>query len=139
MSHISKIEVKIQSLEDLKQACHRLGFEFIENQQTYKWYGRWVGDQPLPEGISQESLGKCHHAIKIPGCEYEIGVVRIENHYILLWDSWKKGGLTARINQDAGILKQAYTVERVKAEARRKNYRVVEQKTTQGLRLVLTV
>jgi hypothetical protein len=139
MSHISKIELKIQSLEDLKQACHRLGFEFIENQQTYQWYGHWVGDQPLPEGITQDQLGKCDHAIRVPNCEYEIGVVKTGDHFILLWDSWKKGGLTAQIGQDAGILKQAYTAERVRSEARRKNYRVVEQKTTQGLRLVLTI
>ena len=59
MSHISKIELEIQSLEDLKLACKRLGFTFIENQNTYQWYGRWVGDSPLPEGINIDDLGKC--------------------------------------------------------------------------------
>jgi hypothetical protein len=39
MSHISKIELVIQSLEDLKEACRQLGFEFMENQKTYKWFG----------------------------------------------------------------------------------------------------
>ncbi len=57
MSHISKIELVIHSLEDLKEACRQLGFEFMKNQNTYKWYGRWVGDTPLPEGINIEDIG----------------------------------------------------------------------------------
>ena len=35
MSHISKIELVIHSLEDLKEACRQLGFEFMKNQKTY--------------------------------------------------------------------------------------------------------
>ncbi len=34
MSHISKIELVIHSLEDLKEACRQLGFEFMKNQKT---------------------------------------------------------------------------------------------------------
>ena len=71
MSHISKIELVIQSLADLKEACRQLGFEFIENQKTFKWYGRWVGDTPIPEGINIEDIGKCDHAIKVSGCVVE--------------------------------------------------------------------
>ena len=66
MSHISKIELVIHSLEDLKEACRQLGFEFMENQKTYKWFGRWVGDTPLPEGVKIEDIGKCDHAIRVP-------------------------------------------------------------------------
>ena len=90
MSHVSKIELEIQSLEDLKLACKRLGFIFQENQQTYKWYGRSVGDYPLPEGITVDALGHCDHAIT-PECAYEIGVVKRGSKYILLWDSWHAG------------------------------------------------
>ena len=56
MSHIAKIELKIQSLEDLKTACKQLGLKFCENEKTYKWFGKWIGDAPLPEGIHQEDL-----------------------------------------------------------------------------------
>ena len=66
MSHISKIELEITDPETLKLACERLGLNFIENQTIYKWYGTWVGDTPLPEGISIDDLGKCHHAIRVP-------------------------------------------------------------------------
>ena len=138
MSHISKIELVIHSLEDLKDACRQLGFEFIKNQKTFKWYGRWVGDTPLPEGIKIEDLGKCDHAIRVPGCDYEVGIVKRGDHYILLWDYYSEGGLEVKIGPNAGKIKQAYTVARVRKEARRKGYRVLEKKIDQSIRLVLT-
>ncbi len=139
MSHISKIELEIQSLEDLKLACKRLGFIFQENQKTYQWYGRFVGDSPIPEGINIEDLGKCDHAIKVPECTYEIGVVKRGSKYILLWDSWHTGGLEKKIGPDAGLLKQAYTIERIRHEAKRKKYQVKEIQNDQSMRLVLRV
>jgi len=139
LSHVAKIELEINSLEDLKEACRQLGFTFCQNQKTYAWYGRSVGDYPLPEGFSVEDLGNCDHAIKVPGCQYEIGIVRRGLNYILLWDSWYQGGLEKKIGKNAGILKQAYSVTRIKHEARIKNYRVIEQKKDQGIRLVLRV
>jgi len=139
MSHISKIELVIHSLEDLKEACRQLGFEFVENQKTFKWYGSWAGDTPIPESIDIEDIGKCDHAIKVSGCKYEVGVIRRGDHYILLWDHYYVGGLSKIIGPNAGILKQAYTVARVRKEARQKGYRIREKKIDQGVRLVLTV
>jgi hypothetical protein len=139
MSHISKIELVIQSLENLKEACHKLGFEFMENQKSYRWFGRWVGDTPIPEGIDIKDIGKCDHAIRVPDCEYEIGIVRRGDHYILLWDYYQAGGLVQKIGINAGIIKQAYTVARVQKKARLKGYRVRERKMDQGVRLVLSM
>jgi len=141
MSHISKIEIVIHSLADLKDACGKLGFQFMENQKTFKWYGTGnrVANSTLPEGVSAEDMGKCDHAIRVVECEYEIGVIRQGSHYILLWDHYSLGGLTKIIGPNAGKLKQAYTVSRVRKEARRKGYRVIEKKMDQGVRLVLTV
>ena len=34
MSHISKIELVIHSLEDLKEACRQLGFEFVDTEKV---------------------------------------------------------------------------------------------------------
>ncbi len=138
MSHISKVEVKIDSLDLLKEACQRLGFEFRPNQRHYKWYGRWTGDTPLPDGIREEDLGKCDHAVHVPGCAYEIGVVKQGNYYILLWDDRHRGGLKKKTGEGAGILKQAYAVCRVRAQARLQSYRVREIKTPAGIRLVLS-
>jgi hypothetical protein len=139
LSHIAKIELEILSLEDLKSACKILGFNFIENQKTYQWYGRWVGDSPLPEGIALEDLGKCDHTIRIQDCSYEIGIVKRGSKYILLWDSWHTGGLEQKIGKEAGILKQAYTIERIKRESKRKKYQVREIRNDQSVRLVLKV
>jgi len=96
-----------------------------------------VGDSPLPEGITTEELGKCTHAIQVPDCRYEIGVVKRGSKFILLWDSWSSGGLEKKIGVNAGILKQAYSVERIKREAMLKRYRFTEQKVEKGIRLVL--
>ena len=139
MSHISKIELEITDLESLKAACKRLGFTFQEYQKTYQWYGRWVGDTKLPEGILESDLGKCDHAIQVPECSYEIGIVRRGSKYTLLWDSWHAGGLEKKIGVGASVLKQAYTVERVKREALRKKFRICEQNINNTVRLVLMV
>ncbi len=139
MSHIAKIELEITDIETLKLVCERLGLQFIENQTSYSWYGTWVGDSPLPEGITHYDLGKCDHAIRVPGAQYEIGVVRRDKKYTLLWDFWHQGGLEQRIGKNAGLLKQAYTIERVRMEARLKGHRISEQKAEKGIRLVLRV
>lgn len=139
MSHIAKIELEIKDLQALKSACKAMGFEFRENQQTYEWYGRWVGDSPLPDGINKDDLGKCSHAIRIPGCQYEIGVVQQGVAFTLLWDFWHAGGLLQKIGQNAGILKQAYTLERVRREALLKRYQIKESKIDNGVRIALTM
>ena len=139
MSHVAKIELEINDVETLKLACERLGLQFIENQRSYEWYGSWVGDTPLPEGITLADFGKCDHAIKVPGAQYEIGIVQRDKKYILLWDYWHRGGLEEKLGKNAGRLKQAYAIERVRKEARIKGHRICEQKTNQGIRLVLRV
>ncbi len=137
MSHIAKIEVEIQSIEILKAVCQRLGLEFVENQTTYKWFGRYVGDTQLPEDIQEQDIGRCDHAIRVPKCKYEIGVVQKGNRYQLYWDSWISGGLEKKLGINAGLLKQAYAVEKVKIEAKLKGYRVKEKRIKDRVRLVL--
>ena len=137
MSHISKIELEIRDLESLKQACKKLGFQFMENQNHYIWYGKWVGNQPLPDGINEKDLGKCTHAIHVPAAVFEIGVVQRGKSFILLWDSWIGGGLQKYIGTEAGILRQAYAIASVKKESRRKGYRITEKRMKKGVRLSL--
>ena len=139
MSHVAKIELEIQDLETLKLACQRLNLEFVENQLTYRWYGRYVGDAPLPEGFTVEDLGKCQHAIRVPNASYEIGVVQRQGKYQLLWDNWQSGGLERVLGSGAGRLKQAYAIERVAKEARLKGYRLCEKQMNNTVQLVITV
>jgi hypothetical protein len=138
MSHVARIALEIKDLCTLKQACARLGFELVEGRKTYKWYGSYMKDYPLPEGFSPEDLGKCDHAIRVPGAAYEVGVVKRNGRYLLLWDFWQDGGLEPRLGKNAGRLKQAYAIARATVEARRKGYQVQEQRTRQGIRLTLT-
>lgn len=139
MSHVSKIELEIRSLQDLKTACRSLGLEFKEHQKTYAWFGRFMGDYPLPENITKEDLGKCDHAISVPGCRYEIGVLKKDQNYHLLWDFWQEGGLEEVLGKDAGKLKQAYACARIKREAVSKNLHVTEKRMDKAIRLQLSI
>jgi len=120
MSHVTTIECEIKDLEALKAACEKAGLEFRENQKTYKWYGTHVGDYPLPEGFTKEDLGKCDHAIGVPGKKgaYEIGVVKQGDKYTMLWDFWNGGyGLEAVAGKDCENVTDAYATEVALKEA----------------------
>ena len=133
ISHITSLELEIKDLASLQAACKRLGWEFAEGQDTYSWYGTFVGDEPLPADTTVEELGHCEHAIKVPGCEYEIGVVRKANRWILRWDYWSSGGLQAVLGSNGGIIKQAYGIEHSRRVLVKQGYRVIgEQRLADG-------
>jgi len=144
MSHFSRIDLKITDLNCLKKAVKRLGGEFRENQTSYKWWGRYMGDSPLPEGLTVNDLGKCDHAISFPGkAQYEIGVVKSKTkpkNYELLYDYWQSGGLNQVVGQNAGLLKQAYGIEAAKTQALLSGYTTTERKEKDGsVKLVISV
>jgi hypothetical protein len=139
MSHVTTIDLKIKSLEALKGACERLGLQWKEGQKTYKWYGRYMRDYQLPEWMKEEDLGKCTHAISVPGAEYEIGIIEREGEVKLLWDFWQSGGLERKLGKGAGLLKQAYAVEMAKIQARRKGFSVYEKLSEDGKSIQLTM
>lgn len=125
MSHVTTIHCEDEyDIASLKQMCHDMGWTFCENQRTYKWFGRHVGDYPVPEGFTLEDMGKCDHAIRIPGAAYEIGVVKKGDKWKLVWDFWGSGGLPQKLGKNAEVLKQAYRTAKVKTTARkhRKRY-----------------
>ena len=119
MSHISKIELEVKDIAVLIKACKKLGLKFVQNQETFKWYGR-------------ES--SCNHAIEVPGAAYEIGVVRRDDQYDLNCDFYDRN-IENAIGRKGGLLKQAYAVAKTRTEARRKGYSVIERKTDTGIRL----
>lgn len=93
-SHVATIDCEIRDLDALEIACRRLGLEFRHGQQTYRWFGEFVGDAPLPKGMTAEDLGKCDHAIAVPDNDraYEIGVRQNEDGtYTLAWDFFNGG------------------------------------------------
>lgn len=140
MSHVAVIKAEIKSLNSLKKACQRLGLRFKENQKTYRWYGRHVGDYPIPEGFTINDMGKCEHAIEVPGAEYDVGIVRDpnnKNNYRLMWDFWRSGHLKDKLGNDAWKLTQAYEIEHAKYTAKLQGKIVREKVMDDRIRLVV--
>ena len=119
MSHISKIELGVKDLKILGQACDALGLRLINDQKTFRWYGK---------------NADCDHCIEVPGADYQIGVIRNEHAYELSCDFYDRN-LERVIGSKGGLLKQAYAVAKTRVEARRKGYSVLEQKTEHSIRL----
>jgi hypothetical protein len=104
MSHVAVVKSEINDnepvgsgIEALKRACKRLGLDFREGQKTWNWFGEWVNDYhgedaAYRHGISPAEYGKCEHAIRLPGCAYEIGVKKLPNgNYTLVYDFYGPG------------------------------------------------
>jgi hypothetical protein len=144
MSHVTTVSIKIKDLQALKAAIKEFGAEWIEGRKEYNWWGVSVGDTPLPEGMTKEMLGKCDHVIKLPGVNYEIGVVKMPaGHYTLAYDSYDYGRGPNRVPADGGKLlakfgdglkklTQAYAVAKATIEAKAKGWIVNRQTLGNG-------
>jgi hypothetical protein len=132
MSHIAECKAQLKSFDALEAAARRLGGSLIRGQKTYKWFGRWVGDTKMPEGMTKADLGKCDHAIRFPGATYEVGVrAQKDGSFTLAWDWWNTGGLLPIMGDpQAGRFVQAYGIEAAKRAALRRGYSTRE--TTQA-------
>lgn len=132
MSHVTTIDpTEKYDLPSLKQMCKSEGWEFIEGKKTFAWFGRHVGDYPLPESFNISDMGKCDHAIHIPGCKYEVGVVKKGNQHMLLYDFYAPGGLKVALGNGAGLLKQAYGIAKAQVACRQKG-RSWQKQTVKG-------
>lgn len=125
MSHVAQVEgLEIHDLAALGEACAALGLELVLGQKTYRWYGRSVGDFPLPAGFTAAELGHCEHAIRVPGSKatYEVGVVSRRDAngqalpgFTLLWDFWNRGyGMMDKVGAGCGLLRQQYAAAGVR-------------------------
>lgn len=143
MSHLSDISgIEVRDLECLEAAAKQCGLELRRDQKTYKWFGRHVGDYPMPEGMTAADLGKCDHALSVvgrPGA-YEVGVVkRPDGTLRLLWDFWDGGkGLEAAVGKDGGRLLQEYSAAVQMKQARRNGHRCTRTTLPDG-RTLLTL
>jgi len=128
MSHVDQIEFEEKwDLDTLKEMCEAEGWRFLEGRRTYEWFGTHVGDYPVPEGFSLAEMGKCDHAIDV-GAKYQLGVVRKGGEWRLVWDFWKTGGLPEVLGPGAGVLKQSYSLAKVRRECRRRRLRFRERR-----------
>lgn len=127
MSHVVKVELLVKDLDALAVAANKCGCELVRNQKTYKWYGRFMGDYQMPEGMTENDLGKCDHAIRVKGAAshtYEVGVIKNKNSegYSLFYDFFQGGyGLEEKVGKQMGLLKQEYTVQAILNKVKNKS------------------
>lgn len=142
MSHIAQIKCEILDLNILKKAVENFGGQLKLNQKTHKWYGRWVGDTPMPDGMTVEELGKCDHAISFPNAQYEIGVIKDKynpNKYNLFYDYYFSGGLDKVVGEGAGRLVAQYEMEQVMNTAIIKGKTFIQNFDNKNKKLTLTI
>lgn len=135
MSHVATIELTITSLESLLAAAQSCGLE-VRQKTSYKWYGTSVGDYPIPEGFTAESLGKCDFALGVRGnsSAYEIGVVKRNGTYTLLYDFWGVHGraLQAKIGVNGVNLKKEYVKVESISKLKKEGYTFQSENTVNG-------
>lgn len=99
MSHISTIELRVESIAALTAAGKRLGFT-LEPAVKFNWYGDFAGDTPesralIAAGVDPREYEKCAYVLKREGAfegAYNIGVVKLDDGaYELRIDSWGNG------------------------------------------------
>lgn len=116
MSHVSQYETEagkpfITCLLSIATAAERLGLK-VEEKADYRWFGKHVGDWPLPEGWTASELG--HNAVLVLSMsaekkkemgiygDYEIGVVPDKKNpgaFTLMYDFF---GQASRLDQIVG-------------------------------------
>lgn len=133
MSHVTTLELAVDDLNALEEACQLLGLELMRGQKTYKWYGTWMQDYDTADaafrnGIKPEDYGKCEHALRVKGNNesYEVGIVRRADGTLgIIYDLWAGGrGLEAAIGRGATKLREEYSLAVAMAKTRRKGFRV---------------
>jgi hypothetical protein len=113
------LAVQLRDLNVLRAVCRWRGWEFRTGQKTYRWFGWWLGPGPPPA-----ELGRCAHAIGIPGCLYEIGLIDRGDHWLPVWDRGATGGLEAALGPNGRRLWRSYGIEKVRREARQRGHTV---------------
>ena len=145
MSHVVTIKTVLKDIDAVEAVCKELGLTFKENQRTYSWWGTSVGDYPLPKGFTKEDLGKCDHAIGIPGTDWEVGVVKLrdgQEGYTLIFDFFGSRGqpiLQALGGEQANKFSQLYGVHVATMQAQKRGLRVIRNVQPTGvIRLQIT-
>jgi hypothetical protein len=133
MSHYSEVEIELADEGCLVAALGRLGFEGkVEVHKTPQALYGYQGDAREQKAhiiIRRQHVGQAANDLgfeRQPDGKYRVWVSDYDVKYNKYDNAWM------------GRLKQAYGVEKARAEARKKGYRVSEQKLDDGrIRLVL--
>lgn len=111
MSHVVSVNVVVKDLTALEQACKELGLQFMRGQTTQKYYS---------------GTSTCLHAIKVPGTDWEIGLLKAKTGkgFELAYDNYGPSGQTIAKMLGNGLekLKQGYAVAKATLEAKAKGW-----------------
>jgi hypothetical protein len=138
MSHVTTIDIDIHDLDALAIACEDCECDLTRGQKQYRWYGRHVGDYPLPQGFKAEDMGRCEHAItsRDKHGAYEVGVVERRDGqpgWTLIYDFYAGGqGMSEVVGDRCQKLKQAYAAEVTRKQMRKKGYAVKKSLNAKG-------
>lgn len=141
MSHVDTHRLNIKDLNMMPAVAEALGGEYTECS-TYRWWGRHVGDHPLPQGFTVDDMGKCVGKISFPGCDWDVGIVPSRTNpgeYDAIYDFYGHQGkkLTEHVGPNCEKIKQQYSIAAVKATLARRGMKFTETKLADGtLRLV---
>lgn len=131
MSHISKIDTKIKSLECLKKALEALDMKYVEASEnerlTLHGYGK------------NEEIEDCISEIKT-GSKYSIGIRKKENNYEFVADWWAIETFTG-LKQDEIMNKitRQYAYETIMDKVKDLGYTVVQEEEDSKKNVHLTV
>ena len=107
MSHFSKITAEIKDLEVLKKAVDSMGFKFEEHGECRYYYGTKTKD----------------YVIKLPG-KYDVGISKDGDSYSVEADFYDNH-VERYVGNNANLLIQNYTVEKIKAEVSKENLAIL--------------
>lgn len=146
MSHVVAIDTQVTDLPALQRACSELGLTLVLNQKTFAWFGKWVNDYHAQDaafnlGIKPEDYGKCDHAIKVPGSNYEIGLVKVKGSasWKIVFDFYGTGReIQNRLGKKAEKLTQHYGLCRAENLAKAKGHQTVRERQQGRIRLRVT-
>jgi hypothetical protein len=156
MSHTVSIDTKFKDLECVFSSLRALGFTVHENQKTYNWYRKWVGDSKMADGFTwhttrgsryshtfdptKRMLGTCDHAAGYPfqstERNYEIGIyqqARGDWGLTMDWFDPKLGAMVGNGNGDMSKIKEEYSYQVTAKWARQNGWKC----TRVGSKIVL--
>lgn len=104
MSHVTPIQCEVRDLDALERAVRRFDGVLVRDHQTFRFYG----------GATEQ----CAHAIRFPGCAYEVGVKQTGEAgvFSLAWDSYEPRLASLLGGEGAPLLVRAYGLEKARAE-----------------------
>jgi Protein of unknown function (DUF1257) len=121
MSHFSRVEVKLDDMEAIKEACKELGVTLSERKgQVAGYYG-------------ERGSIEADAVISIPGSHYQVGLVKNERtgNYDLVYDKFS-GDIERALGNNCGKLVQSATFHKVARHAKLKGYFITKKMTDKG-------